>query len=77
MEDIQEIRHRANEARFASIDEKLDMLLRETAYIREIGQDSEVFAKWMRRLGRAIVWAGGIAFAIATILGISKLIEMG
>ena len=75
MEDIQEIRHRANEARFASIDEKLDKLLRETAYIRELGQDSEVFSKWMRRIGRLIIWIGGIAVAVASVFGLSKFFE--
>jgi hypothetical protein len=75
VEDIQEIRHRANEARFASIDEKLDKLLKETAYIREIGQDSEVFSKWMRRLGRLITWVGGIAVAVASVFGLSKFFE--
>jgi len=75
VEDIQEIRHRANEARFASIDEKLDKLLRETAYIRELGQDSEVFSKWMRRIGRLIIWIGGIAVAVASVFGLSKFFE--
>jgi hypothetical protein len=75
VEDIQEIRHRANEARFASIDEKLDVLLKETAYIRELGQDSEVFLKWMRRFGFFIKWAGSIALAVAAILGLSDYIR--
>jgi hypothetical protein len=75
VEDIQEIRHRDNQERFASIEVKLDKLLNETAYIREIGQDSEVFAKWMRRIGRLILWIGGIAIAVAAVFGLSKLGE--